>query len=139
MVQVKSDQGTNYGVKYLYFFRAPEVLLGSPKYSCPIDIWSIGTIFAEMVNRRPLFQVIISRAPDLLSANHLSGRLRDRPALPDLPSPENSQRGTLARSHTTSRLQGFLSFLFCNYYDGAFRSRLISKYNFSPPSPTGPL
>ena len=35
---------------------APEVLLGSPKYSCPIDIWSIGTIYAEMVNRRPLFQ-----------------------------------------------------------------------------------
>jgi len=38
------------------WYRAPEVLLGSPKYSCPIDIWSIGTIFAEMVNRRPLFQ-----------------------------------------------------------------------------------
>ena len=33
-----------------------QVLLGSPKYSCPIDMWSIGTIFAEMVNRRPLFQ-----------------------------------------------------------------------------------
>ena len=39
------------------WYRAPEVLLGSPKYSCPIDIWSIGTIYAEMVNRRPLFQV----------------------------------------------------------------------------------
>ena len=38
------------------WYRAPEVLLGSPKYSCPIDIWSIGTIYAEMVNRRPLFQ-----------------------------------------------------------------------------------
>jgi len=38
------------------WYRAPEVLLGSPKYSGPIDIWSIGTIFAEMVNRRPLFQ-----------------------------------------------------------------------------------
>merc|ERR1719423_609948 len=38
------------------WYRAPEVLLGSPKYSCPVDIWSIGTIFAEMVNRRPLFQ-----------------------------------------------------------------------------------
>lgn len=38
------------------WYRAPEVLLGSPKYSCPIDIWSIGTIFAEMANRRPLFQ-----------------------------------------------------------------------------------
>jgi len=38
------------------WYRAPEVLLGSPKYSCPVDIWSIGTIYAEMVNRRPLFQ-----------------------------------------------------------------------------------
>jgi len=38
------------------WYRAPEVLLGCPKYSCPIDMWSMGTIFAEMVNRRPLFQ-----------------------------------------------------------------------------------
>jgi len=38
------------------WYRAPEVLLGSPKYSCPIDIWSLGTIFAEMCNRKPLFQ-----------------------------------------------------------------------------------
>ena len=70
VVQVKSDENQNHSVKCLYFFRAPEVLLGSPKYSCPIDIWSIGTIFAEMVNRRPLFQVIIRRAPDLLSSNN---------------------------------------------------------------------
>ena len=39
------------------------MLLGSPKYSCPIDIWSIGTIFAEMVNRRPLFQVRLLKPP----------------------------------------------------------------------------
>ena len=38
--------------------RAPEVLLGSPKYSCPLDIWSLGAIFAEMVTKKPLFQVI---------------------------------------------------------------------------------
>jgi len=38
------------------WYRAPEILLGSPKYSCPIDIWSVGTIFAEMANHRPLFQ-----------------------------------------------------------------------------------
>ena len=37
------------------WYRAPEVLLGSPRYSCPIDIWSIGCIFAEMVTKRPLF------------------------------------------------------------------------------------
>ena len=41
-------------------FRAPEVLLGCPKYSCPLDVWSLGTIFAEMLNRKPLFQVNMS-------------------------------------------------------------------------------
>ncbi|KAF2896283.1 hypothetical protein ILUMI_09890 [Ignelater luminosus] len=38
------------------WYRAPEVLLGSARYSCPIDIWSIGCIFSEMATKRPLFQ-----------------------------------------------------------------------------------
>jgi len=38
------------------WYRAPEVLLGSHRYSCPVDIWSIACIFAEMINSRPLFQ-----------------------------------------------------------------------------------
>jgi len=38
------------------WYRAPEVLLGSARYACPIDIWSIGCIFAELVNKRPLFR-----------------------------------------------------------------------------------
>lgn len=37
------------------WYRAPEVLLGSTKYSTPVDVWSIGTILAEMANRRALF------------------------------------------------------------------------------------
>mmetsp|Transcript_12453 Transcript_12453/g.18660 ORF Transcript_12453/g.18660 Transcript_12453/m.18660 type:complete len:302 (-) Transcript_12453:1355-2260(-) len=37
------------------WYRAPDVLLGSRKYSTPVDIWSIGCIFAEMVNGAPLF------------------------------------------------------------------------------------
>eukprot|EP00592_Proboscia_alata_P004966 CAMPEP_0194370780 /NCGR_PEP_ID=MMETSP0174-20130528/19127_1 /TAXON_ID=216777 /ORGANISM="Proboscia alata, Strain PI-D3" /LENGTH=307 /DNA_ID=CAMNT_0039148459 /DNA_START=211 /DNA_END=1134 /DNA_ORIENTATION=- len=36
------------------WYRAPDVLLGSRKYSTPVDIWSIGCIFAEMANGRPL-------------------------------------------------------------------------------------
>ncbi|KAL7990325.1 hypothetical protein Chor_013755 [Crotalus horridus] len=32
-----------------------EVLLGSARYSTPVDIWSIGTIFAEMATKKPLF------------------------------------------------------------------------------------
>lgn len=37
------------------WYRAPEILLGARKYSTPVDIWSIGCIFAEMVSRTPLF------------------------------------------------------------------------------------
>lgn len=37
------------------WYRAPDVLLGSRKYSTPIDIWSAGCIFAEMVTGKPLF------------------------------------------------------------------------------------
>lgn len=65
------------------WYRAPEILLGSQRYSCHVDIWSIGKhfrsiycliqfpiftvnqisnfikigcIFAEMATRKPLFQ-----------------------------------------------------------------------------------
>ena len=37
------------------WYRAPEILLGAKHYSTPVDVWSIGCIFAEMVNGRPLF------------------------------------------------------------------------------------
>ena len=37
------------------WYRAPEVLLGQKQYSIPIDVWSIGCIFAEMITKRPLF------------------------------------------------------------------------------------
>ncbi|KAJ4459628.1 putative Cyclin-dependent kinase A-1 [Paratrimastix pyriformis] len=37
------------------WYRAPEILLGSKQYSTPVDIWSVGCIFAEMVRKRPLF------------------------------------------------------------------------------------
>lgn len=37
------------------WYRAPEILLGARKYSTPVDIWSIGCIFAEMVRKAPLF------------------------------------------------------------------------------------
>ncbi|OQR99415.1 cell division protein kinase, partial [Thraustotheca clavata] len=37
------------------WYRSPDVLMGSRKYSTPVDIWSIGCIFAEMANGGPLF------------------------------------------------------------------------------------
>lgn len=38
------------------WYRAPEVLLGASRYSLPVDLWSIGCIFAEMATKRPLFR-----------------------------------------------------------------------------------
>ncbi|KAL2433815.1 Serine/threonine-protein kinase ppk23 [Exophiala dermatitidis] len=38
------------------WYRAPELLLGAEEYGFPIDIWSIGCIFAELLTKDPLFQ-----------------------------------------------------------------------------------
>uniref|UniRef100_A0A2H1VUN2 cyclin-dependent kinase n=1 Tax=Spodoptera frugiperda TaxID=7108 RepID=A0A2H1VUN2_SPOFR len=37
------------------WYRAPELLLLSPQYSTPIDMWSIGCILGELINLWPLF------------------------------------------------------------------------------------
>lgn len=37
------------------WYRAPEILLGGKQYSTGVDMWSIGCIFAEMAQRKPLF------------------------------------------------------------------------------------
>uniref|UniRef100_A0A7S0YKV0 cyclin-dependent kinase n=1 Tax=Polytomella parva TaxID=51329 RepID=A0A7S0YKV0_9CHLO len=37
------------------WYRAPEVLLGATHYGTPVDIWSVGCIFAELVRKTPVF------------------------------------------------------------------------------------
>lgn len=37
------------------WYRAPELLLGTSDYTAAIDIWSVGCIFMEMMNRETLF------------------------------------------------------------------------------------
>ncbi|WIA34068.1 hypothetical protein OEZ86_012446 [Tetradesmus obliquus] len=38
------------------WYRAPELLLGIGSYSAAIDMWSVGCILVEMLNREPLFR-----------------------------------------------------------------------------------
>ncbi|EMS57141.1 Cyclin-dependent kinase A-2 [Triticum urartu] len=45
----------NLGKVVTLWYRAPEILLGARQYSTPVDVWSVGCIFAEMVNQKPLF------------------------------------------------------------------------------------
>ncbi|XP_034180100.1 cyclin-dependent kinase-like 1 isoform X1 [Osmia lignaria lignaria] len=37
------------------WYRAPELLVGDPRYGKPVDVWAAGCLFAEMVNGDPLF------------------------------------------------------------------------------------
>ena len=37
------------------WYRAPEILLGSTRYTRGVDIWAVGAILGEMLNGRPVF------------------------------------------------------------------------------------
>ncbi|XP_059660646.1 mitogen-activated protein kinase 3-like [Cornus florida] len=49
----ENDFMTEYVVTRWY--RAPELLLNSSNYTGAIDVWSVGCIFMELMNRKPLF------------------------------------------------------------------------------------
>ncbi|KAH8021521.1 hypothetical protein HPB51_015917 [Rhipicephalus microplus] len=38
------------------WYRAPEILLGASRYSTPVDVWSIGCIFFELITGKTLFR-----------------------------------------------------------------------------------
>ncbi|ELP93491.1 cell division protein kinase, putative, partial [Entamoeba invadens IP1] len=38
------------------WYRAPELIMRSQTYSSAIDLWSVGTVLAEMVIKEPLFR-----------------------------------------------------------------------------------
>jgi len=37
------------------WYRAPEILLGSRKYSKPADVWSFGCMLGELIRGKPMF------------------------------------------------------------------------------------
>ena len=37
------------------WYRAPEILLGSPVYTKGVDMWAVGCILGEMISNKPLF------------------------------------------------------------------------------------
>ncbi|CAK8576137.1 unnamed protein product [Lathyrus sativus] len=50
---MENDFMTEYVVTRWY--RAPELLLNSSDYTSAIDVWSVGCIFMELMNKKPLF------------------------------------------------------------------------------------
>lgn len=55
LARIYSFQMALTSVVVTLWYRAPEVLLQS-SYATPVDLWSVGCIFAEMFRRRPLFR-----------------------------------------------------------------------------------
>jgi tRNA A-37 threonylcarbamoyl transferase component Bud32 len=55
--QAEGRGGTMMLTEYVVtrWYRAPEIMLACHEYSKPIDIWSIGCIFAELIQRKPYF------------------------------------------------------------------------------------
>jgi serine/threonine protein kinase len=47
----------NVGQVFARWYRTPELLFGSKMYGPGVDFWAAACIFAELVLRRPLFQV----------------------------------------------------------------------------------
>ncbi len=52
-LKIKQKQYTDYVTTRWY--RAPELLLSWNQYTTAVDMWSVGCILAEMLNRRPFF------------------------------------------------------------------------------------
>ncbi|XP_065176370.1 cyclin-dependent kinase-like 5 isoform X2 [Sycon ciliatum] len=51
------EERTNFMTEYVAtrWYRAPELMLGFCEYTAAIDVWSVGCIFGEMLNRKQLF------------------------------------------------------------------------------------
>ena len=54
----RSQDETKFMTEYVVtrWYRAPELLLSCDEYSTGIDMWSVGCIFAELMQRKPLFE-----------------------------------------------------------------------------------
>uniref|UniRef100_UPI00398F6EA9 mitogen-activated protein kinase 15 n=1 Tax=Pristiophorus japonicus TaxID=55135 RepID=UPI00398F6EA9 len=55
--QIEDEQGNPALTEYVAtrWYRAPEILLASPRYTKGVDMWSVGCILGEMLLGKPLF------------------------------------------------------------------------------------
>lgn len=75
------------------WYRAPELLMGSADYSTAIDLWSIGCIFGELIQKDPL----LPGKGEIDQVNRVRGRGLHCLTLPDLQAARAADRRGLAR------------------------------------------
>jgi mitogen-activated protein kinase 15 len=58
-IPIKEERDTSHVLTHYYastrWYRAPEVLLGSPYYAEGVDIWGVGCILGELIVGKPIF------------------------------------------------------------------------------------
>jgi len=87
------------------WYRAPEILLGSTKYSKAVDMWSLGCIVGEMLAGRPIF-------PGTSTLNQLDRilELTGRPSQQDVESIQSNLAATMLESLPPTRSRRFHDF-----------------------------
>ena len=74
------------------WYRAPELLLGGTQYGCPVDLWAMGVILAEMLVGKPMF-------PGTSTVDQLERiiQVTGWPAAENAPTESSSWQGLIAR------------------------------------------
>ncbi|CAN0089207.1 unnamed protein product [Ectocarpus sp. 12 AP-2014] len=80
------------------WYRAPEILLGSPRYTKGVDMWAVGCILGEMLSGRPTF-------PGTSTMNQLEKIMEStgRPSPEDVQSIKSPFAGTMLESIPPTR------------------------------------
>jgi mitogen-activated protein kinase 15 len=86
------------------WYRAPEILLGSTKYSKAVDMWSLGCIFAELLTGKPLF-------PGTSTLNQLNKVLEvtGKPNAEDIEAIQSNLASTMLESMPAIKTKSFKS------------------------------
>lgn len=87
------------------WYRAPEILLGSTKYSKAVDMWSVGCILGELIVGKAIFQ-----GTSTLNQIEKVLELIGKPTPDDIESIESPHAATILSSINVSKKKSFGSF-----------------------------
>jgi len=95
------------------WYRAPEILLGSTKYSKAVDMWSIGCILAELIVGKAIFQ-----GTSTLNQIEKVLELIGKPKTEDIEAVDSPHAATILSSINVTKKKSFGSF-FANASESA--------------------
>jgi serine/threonine protein kinase len=111
------------------WYRPPEILMGQSDYTAAVDVWSVGCILAEIIQRKPLFTGLCE-IDQLFQIFHKMGTptTEEWPVFKHLPN----YQSTIFPNWDSNRLRGAMS----NASDDAF-SLLTSLLRYDPAARLG--